>query len=787
MPAMFSAYGIVLKFLYMHTVIMSGQPAYIVAVRALCEFTAKRGDLDLRFTPSPTAQQGMAGHKLVSSRRSDDYQTEISLSDNLGPLHVRGRADGYDPGLNQVEEIKTYRGKLDSIPENHRHLHWAQARIYGWLFCKKLGLREIRVALVYFNIASERETVLAETQSADALQEHFREQCERFLEWADQELEHRATRDAALTGMVFPHPSFRIGQREMAAAIYRSAVHGRCVMAQAPTGIGKTLGSLFPLLKAWPAKQLDKIFFLTAKSSGRQLALDALATLSHATPLRVLEMVARDKACEHPDKVCHGESCPLARGFYDRLPAARQAALKVTQLDRHALRGVALEHHVCPYYLSQELARWSDVIVGDYNYYFDTNAMLFSLTESKEWRVSVLVDEAHNLVERARAMYSATLDEARFRSVRRTVPAPLKHAFDKIGRTWQALSSAQTTEYEVHAALPGRFIDALENMIAVVTEFVGEQPEALDRDMLRFYFDAMHFVRIAERFDTHSLFDITHPHHATTRRYTVLCLRNIVPAPHLKSRFAGAHSVALFSATLTPAHFYRDMLGLPEDCTQVDVASPFHADQLQVRAVANVSTRYHDREQSVPQLVDLIAAQYRRVPGNYLSFFSSFEYLDQVASALRREHPDIAVWMQARAMSEADQQAFLARFTETGSGIGFAVLGGSFGEGIDLGGNRLIGAFVATLGLPQLNPVNQQMKARMDAEFGAGHDYTYLFPGVQKVVQAAGRVIRGQHDRGVLYLIDDRFVRAEVRRLLPEWWEVETVRHIATVRASALL
>jgi len=776
---------------------MPDQPAYTIAVRALCEFTAKRGDLDLRFTPSPTAQQGMAGHKLVTARRGERYQAELSLSDTFGPLQVRGRADGYDPGLNQVEEIKTYRGKLSAIPDNHRHLHWAQARIYGWLCCKLLNLQEIRVALVYFNIGSEKETVFTELQSANALREHFRGHCERFLDWAQQELEHRVKLDGALTEMAFPHASLHPGQRELAAAIYRCTLHGRSLLAQAPTGIGKTLGSLFPMLKAWPAARLDKIFFLTAKSSGRQLALDALTEIGHGIPLRVLELVARDKACEHPDKACHGESCPLARGFYDRLPAARQAALKGAQLDRHVLREVALEHAVCPYYLSQELARWSDVIVGDYNYYFDTSAMLFSLAESKEWRVGVLVDEAHNLVERARAMYSATLDEARFRSVRRTAPPALKRAFDKISRAWKTMSSEQATDYDVHAHLPGRFIEALENMIAVVTDmtdmtgFAGEQPAALDRETLRFYFDAMHFVRIAERFDTHSLFDTTLSPHASTRRTTVLCLRNRVPGPHLKSRFARAHSVALFSATLTPMHFYGDMLGLPETCLQVDVESPFHADQLQVRAIANVSTRFRDREQSVPRLVDIITDQYRRAPGNYLSFFSSFDYLDQVANALLREHPDIAVWMQSRSMSEADQQAFLARFTQTGRGIGFAVLGGSFGEGIDLGGTRLIGAFIATLGLPQLNPVNQQMKAHMDGEFGAGYDYTYLFPGLQKVVQAAGRVIRGQTDQGVLYLIDDRFARADVRRLLPSWWRVEIVRHITAstpaARASALL
>jgi DNA excision repair protein ERCC-2 len=250
----------------------------------------------------------------------------------------------------------------------------------------------------------------------------------------------------------------------------------------------------------------------------------------------------------------------------------------------------------------------------------------------------------------------------------------------------------------------------------------------------------------------------------------------VIPAPHLKPRFARAHSIALFSATLTPAHFYSDTLGLPESSVCVDVASPFTAQQLEVRAIADVSTRYRDREQSIGRVVDLIAAQYARAPGNYLSFFSSFEYLAQVAAALAARHPSIPVWEQSRAMSEPDQQAFLDRFVPNGCGIGFAVLGGSFGEAIDLPGTRLVGAFVATLGLPQLNPVNQQMRARMQEAFGAGYDYAYLFPGLQKVVQAAGRVIRGPLDRGVLYLIDDRFARPDVRRLLPAWWRVDVVR-----------
>ena len=320
---------------------------YLVAVRALCEFTAKHGDLDLRFTPSPSALEGMAGHALVAARRGDSYQAEVSLAGEYQQLLVRGRADGYDPDKNQLEEVKTFRGDLARLPDNHRQLHWAQVKIYGWLLCQKLRLSELRLALVYFDIGSQQETLLSELFSADALQHYFEAQCDKFLYWAAQELAHRAARDAALAVLAFPHAAFRPGQRDLAEAVYRSASRGRCLMAQAPTGIGKTMATVFPLLKAAPRQQLDKVFFLAAKTSGRRLALDALALIkgsAPALPLRVLELVAKSKACEHLEKACHGESCPLAKGFYDRLPAARSAALAspFSLLDKEALRGIAL-------------------------------------------------------------------------------------------------------------------------------------------------------------------------------------------------------------------------------------------------------------------------------------------------------------------------------------------------------------------------------------------------------------------------------------------------------------
>ena len=747
--------------------------SYSVAVRALCEFTAKVGDLDLRFTPSPSAQEGIVGHRTVASRRNAHYQNEVALEGEYQQLKVRGRADGYDPDSNRLEEVKTYRGDLAAQPANHRQLHWAQVKVYGWLMCQKLGLSEIDLALVYFDIVGEGETLLNQRFDAPDLEQFFKQQCALFLDWARQEMQHRAARNAGAQSLAFPHADFRTGQRTLAESVYKAVSTGRCLMAQAPTGIGKTIGTIFPQLKALAPQQLDKVFFLTAKTPGRKLALDAAQVLYDSSPdlpLRVLELVARDKACEHLDKACHGDSCPLAKGFYDRLPAARQAASQVRLLDQRSLRNVALAHQVCPYYLSQEMARWSDLIVADYNYYFDFGAMLFGLAQLNQWQVSVLVDEAHNLVERARSMYSASLDQYSLKTVRDSAPEALKKPLQRLNREWNALHKDQLAPYQAYAAKPDKLLQALSLCTSAMGDYFNDHPDALTGDLQAFYFDALQWAKVAELFNEHFIFDITKRSFTAKRSSSTLCLRNVVPAEFIRPRLTAARSSVLFSATLSPRHYYADLLGLPADTAWVDVESPFKAEQLQVSIVERISTRFVHRQASLEPIVALIAQQFAAQPGNYLAFFSSFDYLQQVAQLLAERHPQIALWLQSRGMAEAERQAFLDQFTPHSQGIGFAVLGGAFGEGIDLPGARLIGAFIATLGLPQLNPVNEQMKLRMGAIFGAGYDYTYLYPGIQKVVQAAGRVIRSQQDRGVLMLIDDRFGEQRVRQLLPRWW-----------------
>jgi DNA excision repair protein ERCC-2 len=756
-----------------------------VAVRALCEFAARSGDLDWRFTPSPTSQQGIAGHALVASQRGPTYRREVALESRWrdGALVVRGRADGWDADARRVEEIKTCRGGAARIPDNQRELHRAQARVYGWLLCEREGLAAIEVAVVYHDIDTQRETVFAESMTADALREQFDALCTTWLAWAEQEAAHRTARDAALAALVFPQTEWRSGQRELAAAVWRAARQGNALLAQAPTGIGKTLGTLFPLLKACPAERLDRIVFLTAKTPGRALALDAAETLARSSggelPLRVVELVARDTACEFPGRACHGDACPLARGFWDRLPAARAAAVAQAVdgalLRRAALRDIALAHEVCPYHLGQEMARWGDVLVGDYNHWFDEGALLHALAQADGWRTGVLVDEAHNLVERARAMYSAELRRADFAGLRKALPPALARPLQRLLRAWAAAVKDQT---EPHAVLedgvPTRFAAALRDWNAAVGEQLAQEPERIDATLLEAHFAALRFARLAESFGAHSLCDVTlEPSSGRrSRASSTLGLRNVLPAPFLEPRFATARVSVLFSATLTPQQHYIDTLGLPEATPSIDVAGPYRG-QLAVRIARHISTRWRDRERSLAPIAALIAAQYAARPGNYLAFFSSFDYLAQAAREFEARHPGVPVWLQQPGMDEAEREHFLARFHERGAGIGFAVLGGAFAEGIDLPGERLVGAFIATLGMPQVNPLNEAFRRRIDDSGRDGWDALYLVPGLRKVVQAAGRVVRTPTDRGTVHLIDDRYAQPRVRRLLPAWWAVE--------------
>lgn len=740
-----------------------------VAVRSLCDFAARTGDLDHRFTPAPSALEGIAGHASVNARRPAHHQRECPLAGPCEGLWLQGRADGVDRQARRLEEIKTHRGDPALITPNRQALHWAQARVYGWLLCEAEGWDSVELALVYYDIDSGQETVLRRTEARAELHEFTRGLCARYRDWALQELAHREARDAALAAAPFPFEHYRAGQRELTEAVFRAQRAGRALLAQAPTGIGKTVATLFGALRAMPLVGSDQLLVLSPKSTGRAIALDGLRRLQ-IRPLRVLERLAREKACEHPDKDCHGESCPLAQGFYDRLGAAREQAAAQGWLDREALREIALANRICPYYLAQEMQRWADVVVGDVNHWFDLSAQAWSLAQGLDWRVQLLVDEAHNLAERARGMYSAELDPLPFAAWRAQAPASLKGSFESLHRAWGALALPDGAETVLDDALPTRFMDALGRHVATLTDFMARHPQAA-AGLQPWLFEAVHFLRVAERFGAHSVFQ-RQPGPPARRGAARprLALRCLLPAELLAPRWAGAHAASLFSATLSPMDHARGLLGLPENTAQIDVPSPFEASQWSVRVARGLSTRWADRARTLPRLVQELAEHYHAHPGNHLAFFSSFDYLAQAMEAFVAAHPEVPVWAQSRSMDEGARKAFIARFAEGGRGLGFAVLGGVFGEGIDLPGSRLIGVSIATLGLAPPDALSEALRQRLQAQGRQGWADTYLYPGLHKVVQAAGRLIRTPEDRGTLLLLDERFASAEVRGLLPPWW-----------------
>lgn len=766
-----------------------------VAIRTLCDFAARSGDLDHRYTPAPTADEGIEGHKRVTQRRGQIYKAEYAVSGECQGLDLRGRADGFDSAELLVEEIKTHRGDLSRLNPGKRALHMSQLETYGALICKTLGLSALKLRLTYYDIDNDTETRIDRSEFADTLWRKLEQRCVSYAAWAAQEEAHRARRNNALLELNFPFAGFRSGQRQLAEAVYKTVRNSRRALIEAPTGSGKTLGNLFPALMAMAADNSDRIYFLTSRNTGREAALSALnlifAKQQKATELRVLVHCSKEDACEHPDRACNGDSCPLASGFYDRLPEAREEAVIFATaespeygniLTPQQVREVALKHQLCPYYLSQELTRWCDLVIADINYYFDQHALLHALQQQENWRVTLLIDEAHNLIDRARNMYSGQLSRALLKQVRKTCPPALKSSLENLNRAWQKLLKPyreRLLEKEVMLLeeVPSELNHALQHTISKISDYLADQGG--DRDLQDLLFECIAFLNLVEAFDSHSICRLSITGTKNNQRSAMtkaqLGIQNLIPAPFLRPRFENSEAAVLFSATLKPFHFYRDLLGLPVDCLELQVNSPFEASQLEVRIAAGISTKLEDRARSVAPVVERIYRQFRLKPANYLVYVSSFAYLKALDEGFGNFAPDLPMITQEPRMDTRTRQSFVDQFQESGRKIGLAVLGGAFAEGIDLPGTRLEGVFILTLGLPPHDEIHEVLRQRLDTLFGNGYNYAYLYPGMRKVVQAAGRVIRTPEDTGLIELIDQRFNTARTKALLPTWWPTAKV------------
>ncbi|MDJ0841609.1 MAG: helicase C-terminal domain-containing protein [Acidobacteriota bacterium] len=759
---------------------MNGKTVFRIAARELVAFALRSGDLHRRRFGSLSAVEGIIGHQKVQRARGESYKAEVSVRhthelDHV-VLEISGRIDGLFEGEEiTVEEIKTTRLPFDEIGEHARALHLSQGKLYAYMVAHERDLKVIWVQLTYLNVDDHTTNITRHRFERQQLDDFFAHIASAFLSWVTVRAAWLQERDATLQDLPFPFDAFRPGQRRFAAEVFRAVAAGRRLFAQAPTGIGKTMGALYPALKALGEGKYRKLFFLTAKTMGAQVAASGLAAMrTKGLKLKAVHLTARDKICfEAP---CDPEECPFALGFYDRLRAALDELFTHDQMDRATIEAVARTHTVCPFELSLEASSWCDLVVCDYNYAFDPGAHLHRFFEEKGDYV-LLIDEAHNLVDRARGMYSAALTKRDTLALRRTVePLSRKVALGlkAVNRWFLAVRKEMEDETErVAREVPAKLLPVLHRFCAACEEFFAEPAaEPPPQELMDYYFEARRFIRTAEFFDEDFRAILRRE-----RKEMTIKLYNLDPAKRLDATLKKCTNAVFFSATLTPFAYYARLLGGNPESGLLRLPSPFPPENLNLLIAPYIATRYRAREGSRRPLSRLIAEVTSARTGNYLVYFPSYAYLASVYEVFQEEYPHVNSLVQDRRMDDAARDDFLKRFDQPGEEtlVGWAVMGGAFGEGIDLTGDRLIGVVVVGVGLPQVCLERDLIRAHFQAAGEDGFAFAYQYPGLNRVLQTAGRVIRSEEDRGVVCLVDDRFAQSRYRALFPPEWQPEYV------------
>lgn len=773
--------------------------AVALSVRRLVEFLLRTGSIDSRFSGFDRANEGARIHRRLqraAAKEHADYKAEVALRqeylcDGIS-YTLEGRADGIfsRDGTTVIEEIKSTSLPVSEITEDHAPEHWAQGQVYAAIYALQNSLDTVTVLLTYFQVDEEVSIQFERRYTSDQLSDIVQDLLHRYAPWAKLAAQWQARSREAMRTLTFPFEEYRPGQRAMITEVYNVCRDGGQLLCQAPTGIGKTMSVLFPALKALGNGVPGPVFYLTARGTTRaaaEAALDLLRCSRKELPLRSVTLTAKDKICLCEVRECTPEACPYANGYYDRIKDALWDTLQdpTGALNADCLQAYARKHRICPFEMGLDLSLWSDVIIGDYNYLFDPVVRLQRFFESRGDYL-FLIDEAHNLPDRARDMHSATLEKSAFYQAKKDLgkgKSSLKNALNQVNahfiewrhRCEEAAGQDSRFGQTLFETTPDEVFDRLLRRLCEQLELWLDdhrENDDLHRELLQLYFDTKSWLRVADTFDDHFVLQVGA--YGAAVRASLLCLD---PSAFLAADFALGRAAVLFSATLTPASYYKDLCGLPE-ARAVALRSPFPQENMALLCAQSVSTRYRDRENSVPVIASYLADMVRAKTGNYLAFFPSYAYMDKVYDRFCRDYPDLAVCRQDGAMDEAQRSAFLAKFTPgpAQSLLGFAVLGGVFGEGVDLSGDRLIGVAVVGPGLPQVSARQEQLRDHFEQTRGCGFNYAYRFPGMNKVLQAAGRLIRTPTDRGIVLLFDSRFLTREYLRLMPPHWS-----HLRTI------
>lgn len=773
-----------------------------ISVRNLVEFILREGDIDNRHGQSVSPEAMLAGsrmHRKIQKRKGSDYHAEVPLKlvleEEYYDLILEGRADGIqiltegerpdysvsfqnivleDSAKVIIDEIKGIYMKLDRLlaPVG---VHIAQAKCYAYIYALQHELKCIGVQMTYVNLDTEEMKYFSEEYTFEALKEWFDDLIASYRKWSDFQYAWKKLRQESIQKLQFPF-AYRKGQKELAAGVYRTIQRKKNLFIQAPTGVGKTITTVFPAVKAVGEGLGDRIFYLTAKTVTGTVAWETFDQLRRqGYQAKLIQITAKEKMCLCAEMECNPVHCPYARGHYDRVNDAVFGLLqKEDFFTREVLLEQAREYQVCPFEMSLDVASWVDDIICDYNYVFDPNVYLKRFfAEGIRGDYIFLIDEAHNLVERSREMYSATLrkeDLLAVRKIMKRYQPKLDKDFNKCNRILLDYKR-ECENYKVYQDI-GSFIFTLMNLASGLDEFLQRSTEFPERkEVSEFYFAVRNFLNMYERVDEHYVIYGEH----TSEGGFLLKLYCVDPSLNLQECIDKGNAAIFFSATFLPIRYYKSLLSTKQDNYAVYAETAFTEDQSLLLLGRDVSSRYTRRNQDeYRRIAEYIRKIGQAQKGNYMIFFPSYKMMQEVYEVFEGINcGEMETCMQVSGMKEEEREAFLGQFVaeHERSFLAFCVMGGIFGEGIDLKNEQLIGAVVVGTGLPQISNEREILMHYYDERSGEGFDYAYRYPGMNKVLQAAGRVIRTVDDSGVILLLDDRFTRREYESLFPKEWE----------------
>jgi len=708
---------------------------------------------------------------------------------------IHGRIDGVfaENGQTIIEEIKSTITDLEHLELDENGIHFAQAKTYAYIYSAREKLDSVTVQLTYAQLESAKTRSFTVTYDHQTLETFFEDTIEKYLERV-KELSHwQEIRNQSIENLPFPFDSYRIGQKEFSDEVHEAIINGYNLFAQAPTGLGKTLAVMYPAIKALGEDVYDKMFYLTARTTAREAAEKALDQIREkGLRLKSITITAKEKICPKDEMDCTPEACDYLIGYFDRVKEGIRDIFTNDAFTRELIETLALKYRLCPFEFSLDLSVITDCIICDYNYLYDPRVQLQRYFSSGSQPFVFLIDEAHNLVERSRGMFSASLEKKEFLKIKRLIKKkeyPELHAainiLDKYLLGIRKSCEKNQTPYIAERECPSELADFLEDFIIPAETVLSlREPLAFREQLQDFYYYVAFFIKMAKIAQDQEAFVTTTRQKGSDVTVKILCLD---ASEQLRAAAEKGISSVYFSATLSPMEYFFQLLGGNSDDKDLKLPSPFPEENLCLNLVNRISTRYRDREASYQPIAEYLTVFVKQKKGNYLICFPSYVYMERVFEHFFPLNLAIDSVKQQRSMNESDRDKFLAQFTvdREKTLVGFVVMGGVFAESVDLPGERLTGAAIIGVGLPQINKERDLILQYFDYLAGNGFHFAYTYPGMNRVLQAAGRVIRTESDQGSILLIDDRFAHTNYQRLFPpEWARMNLIQDKESLRQS---